>query len=121
VPGDRPGLVPGDRPGRDLRSIPLDAGIDSDSGSIRRDGGGPRVVVGVDGSPGSRAALVHAFTTGAQRGAELEVVSSYPMHLGRHGVAVGIGGAALHDPRVDPQRSKSTEGDTASEPAMAEL
>jgi nucleotide-binding universal stress UspA family protein len=55
----------------------MDAGI----GPIREDGARPRVVVGVDGSPGSRAALVHAFTTAAQRGARLEVVSTYPLTL----------------------------------------
>jgi nucleotide-binding universal stress UspA family protein len=70
----------------------MDAGIDSGSGSTHRDGGGPRVVVGVDGSPGSRAALVHAFTTAAQRGAELEVVSSYSVPL------VWTGGAPLEVP-----------------------
>jgi nucleotide-binding universal stress UspA family protein len=41
----------------------------------------PRVVVGVDGSPGSRAALIHALTTATQRGAVLEVVSCYPVNL----------------------------------------
>jgi nucleotide-binding universal stress UspA family protein len=37
----------------------------------------PRVVVGVDGSPGSRAALVHAFAAAARRGAVLEVVATW--------------------------------------------
>jgi nucleotide-binding universal stress UspA family protein len=55
----------------------MDAGIDP----IRRDGGRPRVVVGVDGSAGSRAALVHALTTATQRGADLDVVSSFPVNL----------------------------------------
>jgi nucleotide-binding universal stress UspA family protein len=36
-----------------------------------------RVVVGVDGSAGSRAALAYAMTTAAARGAQLEVVSAY--------------------------------------------
>lgn len=35
-----------------------------------------RVVVGFDGSPGSRAALAHALLAAARRGADLEVVSS---------------------------------------------
>ena len=39
----------------------------------------PRLVVGVDGSPGSRAALSHAVTTAARRGADVEVVSTYPV------------------------------------------
>jgi nucleotide-binding universal stress UspA family protein len=81
----------------------MDAGIDSGSDSIRRDGGGPRVVVGVDGSPGSRAALVHAFTAAAQRGAELEVVSSYPVNL------VWTGGSSLEVPDTEAVRA-----DTAS-------
>lgn len=41
----------------------------------------PRVVVGVDGSPGSREALVQALIAAARRGADLEVVSSYAIQL----------------------------------------
>jgi nucleotide-binding universal stress UspA family protein len=41
----------------------------------------PRVVVGVDGSAGSRAALAHAFLAAARRGADLDVVSSLGMEL----------------------------------------
>jgi nucleotide-binding universal stress UspA family protein len=41
------------------------------------DDGRPRVIVGVDGSPGSRAALAHALVAAARRGADVEVVSSY--------------------------------------------
>jgi nucleotide-binding universal stress UspA family protein len=79
----------------------MDAGIDPGSGSIRG-GGRPRVVVGVDGSPGSRAALVYALATAAQRGALLDVVSSYPVNL------VWTGGFPLGVPdteaiRVDTQ------------------
>ncbi|MGY5884677.1 universal stress protein [Modestobacter lacusdianchii] len=42
-------------------------------------GGGarPRVVVGVDASAGSRAALAHALLTAARTGAEVEVVAAY--------------------------------------------
>jgi nucleotide-binding universal stress UspA family protein len=72
----------------------MDAGTDP----IRGDGGRPRVVVGVDGSPGSRAALVFALTTAAQRGAELEVVSSYPVNL------VWTGGLPLEIPDSDAIR-----------------
>jgi nucleotide-binding universal stress UspA family protein len=94
----------------------MDAGI-SDSGSIRRDGAGPRVVVGVDGSPGSRAALVHAFTTAAQRGAELEVVSSYRLNL------VWTGGSPLEVPdteaiRADTEsRAQALVDDVRSDPS----
>jgi nucleotide-binding universal stress UspA family protein len=41
----------------------------------------PRIVVGIDGSPGSRAALVQAFLAAARRGADLEVVTSYTLEL----------------------------------------
>lgn len=44
-------------------------------------GARPRVVVGVDGSPGSRAALAHALVAAARRGADVEVVSSYEVEL----------------------------------------
>jgi nucleotide-binding universal stress UspA family protein len=37
-----------------------------------------RIVVGVDGSPGGRAALVWALTAAARAGAEVEVVSAVP-------------------------------------------
>ncbi|WP_336033146.1 universal stress protein [Geodermatophilus sp. FMUSA9-8] len=38
-----------------------------------------RIVVGVDGSPGGRAALLWALTTAARTGAEVEVVSAVPV------------------------------------------
>ena len=38
---------------------------------------GPRVVVGVDGSPGSRAALLFALHDAARRGLPVEAVTSY--------------------------------------------
>ncbi|MGZ4505670.1 MAG: universal stress protein [Blastococcus sp.] len=47
------------------------AGDDGESGG--------RVVVGVDGSPGSRAALVWAFAAAARRGVPLEVVATFPV------------------------------------------
>lgn len=64
--------------------IPVDGSIDPggrptagrDGVEIHR-----RVVVGLDGSPGSRAALRCALTMAARRGAELEVVSTYPVPL----------------------------------------
>ena len=39
----------------------------------------PRLVVGVDGSPGGRAALAWALAEAARRGAALEVVVAYPV------------------------------------------
>jgi nucleotide-binding universal stress UspA family protein len=43
--------------------------------------GSERVVVGVDGSPGARAALVWAMSDAARRGARLRVVSTFPVEL----------------------------------------
>ena len=63
----------------------------------------PRVVVGIDGSPGSRDALVQAFLAAARRKADLDVVASYSMEL------YWVGGAPLDVPdeaavRDDTQR-----------------
>jgi nucleotide-binding universal stress UspA family protein len=50
-------------------------------GSPDDSGGPPRVVVGVDGSLESRAALVYALIAVARHGADLDVVSSYGVDL----------------------------------------
>jgi nucleotide-binding universal stress UspA family protein len=55
--------------------------------------------VGVDGSPGSRAALVYALTAAARRGAQLEVLSTFSVQL------VWIGGFPLSMPDVETIRS----------------
>ncbi|MGY1633463.1 universal stress protein [Geodermatophilus sp. SYSU D01186] len=52
-------------------------GAEDPRGDVPR---GSRVVVDVDGSAGSRAALRYALTTAAARGAELDVVSAYLVH-----------------------------------------
>jgi len=57
-----------------------------------------RVIVGVDGSSGSRAALVYAFTAAARRGAHLEVVATYSVQ------AVWIGGYPLGMPAMSTLR-----------------
>ncbi len=44
-------------------------------------GGRPRLVVGVDGSPGSRAALRYALVAAVARDADLEVESAVPLQL----------------------------------------
>jgi Universal stress protein family len=65
----------------------------------------PRVVVGIDGSPVSREALVHALIAAARRGADLDVVSSYSIEL------YYVGGAPLDVPDVaairDDQRERA--------------
>ena len=65
----------------------------------------PRVVVGIDGSSGSREALVHALIAAARRGADLDVVSSYSIEL------YYVGGAPLDVPDVaairDDQRERA--------------
>lgn len=43
--------------------------------------GSARVVVGVDGSPGARAALVWAMADAARRGVRLQVVSTFPVEF----------------------------------------
>jgi nucleotide-binding universal stress UspA family protein len=55
----------------------------------------PRVVVGIDGSPGSRAGLVQAYLAAARRGADLEVVAAYHLQL------YWYGGAPLGVPDVE--------------------
>ena len=93
------------------------------------DGGGsrPRVVVGVDGSPGSWAALVHALITAARRGADLDVVSSYAIEL------YYLGGAPLdvpdltgvrddtHDRVTDLVEEVRVESAVASVPGIADV
>jgi nucleotide-binding universal stress UspA family protein len=59
-----------------------------------------RVVVGVDGSAGSRAALVYAITAAARRGAALEIVATYAIQ------AVWIGGYPLGMPTVETVRAE---------------
>ena len=57
----------------------MDVGADADTPSA----GGGRVVVGVDGSPGSRDALRYALTAASRRAAELELVAHYAAALYR--------------------------------------
>ena len=77
------------------------------SGFPGREVGRPRVVVGVDGSPGSREALVHALIAAARRGADLDVVSTYPVQLyylaGRPVAVPNI--AAVRDDQRDRARA----------------
>jgi hypothetical protein len=54
----------------------------ADSQAAAQDDGGsqrPRVVVGVDGSDGSRPALIWALVEAARRGAQVDVVSAFPV------------------------------------------
>ncbi|GAA4733962.1 universal stress protein [Modestobacter marinus] len=60
----------------------------------------PRVVVGVDGSPGSRAALVYAWAAAARRGADLEVVATWSVQT------VWVGGYPLGVPSISAVREE---------------
>src|SRR3954451_20770278 len=62
----------------------------------------PRVVVGVDGSECSRAALVYALTAAARRGADLQVIAAFSIQ------PVWTGGDPLDSPNVQAIRA-STE------------
>jgi nucleotide-binding universal stress UspA family protein len=78
-----------------------------------------RVVVGVDGSAGSRAALVHALTAAAQRGGDLEVVSTFPVQV------VGMGSYVLTVPTMDllreetAARARALVDEVRADPAVA--
>lgn len=78
-----------------------------------------RVVVGVDGSPGSRAALAHALAEAARRGADLLVVWACPLTL------PWGGGPPLVVPDVDDvlqdtrHRAEDVLEDVRSDPALA--
>lgn len=61
--------------------------------------GRPRMVVGVDGSPGARVALRYALATAARRGAQLEVVSGYLPEL------YWVSGAPVSVPQLDDVRA----------------
>ncbi|MGZ4506667.1 MAG: universal stress protein [Blastococcus sp.] len=93
----------------------MDAGTDTnsaerprrDDGQDAGDGATPLVVVGVDGSSGSRGALVFALITAAQRGARVEVVAAYPETL------VWTGGYPLDVPDMDAVRDDADTRATA--------
>jgi nucleotide-binding universal stress UspA family protein len=65
-----------------------------DAAGAASEGRRPRVVVGLDGSSGSRAALVQAYLAAARRAADLEVVAAYTLEL------YWFGGAPLDVPDV---------------------
>lgn len=79
----------------DTRTSPVDRS--GQPGAL--DGGAPRVVVGVDGSPGGRNALTLAFFEAARRAAKLDVVSAFPVDVG------WAGGVPLDIPDVEAVRA----------------
>jgi nucleotide-binding universal stress UspA family protein len=78
------GPVAGDRGAvEEIVVDPMRASVDG-TGSGPVDPGGPerpRIVVGVDGSPGARAALAWALTAAARRRADVEVVAAFAVDL----------------------------------------
>lgn len=79
----------------------------------------PLVVVGVDGSEPSRAALTHALAAAARRGADLEVVAGYAVEVAY------LGGAPVWLPDValirgeTAARVRALVADARSEPSLA--
>lgn len=47
----------------------------------QKDARRPRVVVGLDDSAGAQTALGYAFTAAARRGADLDIITAYPVNL----------------------------------------
>ena len=81
--------------------------------------GRPRVVVGVDGSPGARAALVWALTAAARRGADVEVVAVFAVDL--YWIdAYLLEPEALGEVRTDTKaRARAMVADVLGDPAVA--
>ncbi|MFP5369538.1 MAG: universal stress protein [Actinomycetes bacterium] len=80
--------------------------------------GRPRIVVGVDGSPGARAALAWALRAAARRGADLEVVAAFPVDL--YWIdAYLLEPEAIGELRRDTdQRARAMVAEVRSEPAV---
>ncbi|MCZ2860637.1 universal stress protein [Blastococcus sp. VKM Ac-2987] len=79
-----------------------------------------RVVVGVDGSPGSREALVQALAQAARRGTVVEVVATYPLPLPWFGGAPMLSHPeALHD--VTESRARAFLDEVRHSPAVSRL
>lgn len=72
---------------------------DQPGGTGRGDSSGPRVVVGVDGSAGSRAAMAEALVDAVRRGAALDVLAASPVTL------MWAGGAPLDIPDTEAIRA----------------
>lgn len=88
--------------------------------------GRPRIVVGLDESAGARAALAYAFDAAVRRGADLDVVSAYPV------VLPWTGGSPMDVPNLDAVRqdTHTRTGEfledvrtelTATRPAVADV
>jgi nucleotide-binding universal stress UspA family protein len=82
---------------------------------------GGRVVVGVDGSPGSRAALVWALRHAARRGADLEVVATFPVDLYWADPYV-LDPARIDEVRADTRaRAQAVVDDVRADPSVSGL
>jgi nucleotide-binding universal stress UspA family protein len=99
----------------------MDMQSDRPSGIPAPRGDGPQqrhLIVGVDGSPGSRVALLHALAEAARRGTGLDVVSAHPTTL------PWTGGSPIDVPnayevlREAQARTRSFVEDIRSDPAI---
>lgn len=79
----------------------------------------PRIVVGVDGSPGARAALAWALTAAARRGADVEVVAAFAVDL--YWIdAYLLEPEAVGDVRTDTERrARAMVSEVRGDPAIA--
>ena len=98
---------------------PTLASVDGIGPGGRGGAGRPRIVVGVDGSPGARAALVWALAAAARRGADVEVVAAFPVDL--YWIdAYLLEPEALGAVRTDTEeRARAMVADARSDPAVA--
>jgi nucleotide-binding universal stress UspA family protein len=81
---------------------------------------GDRIVVGVDGSPGGRAALVWALAAAARAGAEVEVVGAVPVDPWAAPYLVDVAGVA--SVRSDTEaRLRASVAEAMNDPSVPEV
>jgi nucleotide-binding universal stress UspA family protein len=88
------------------------------NGQTNSGDGQPRVVVGVDGSAGSRAALLWALPAAAARGARLEVLAAFPVDFYWTDVYVGDPSRIEQVRSHTETRARALVAEVRSDPAM---